>query len=314
MIMPVMSDDLHAPMRLDSSWDQRMLAASNAEVCAKCGASIAAGDPVWIDTYRYYLKAATCAECARRPWDEPELVGRCDGGCGHEVHVRERLDRLRLFCCRRCEIRFYTLQRKNERARRRRRHCAVCGGMFEPRRAGARTCGSACRQKAYRVRKRTADAGEGADPVAPTLAQETFLGWRVPRIADPTTRSPPVDTCPQPATVTAPQPGNSVDTCPQPVSVTATAGNTIDARVKGQKRRDLIAAYVSAYTGQRRSGRTYEKAKAVVKAAEADPERFGEIAEAMGRIGGVDRAWRNLQKAQYQMIRAMIFESRSDGG
>jgi hypothetical protein len=94
MIMPVMSDDLHAPMRLDSSWDQRMLAASNAEVCAKCGASIAAGDPVWIDTYRYYLKAATCAECARRPWDEPELVGRCDGGCGHEVHVRERLDRL----------------------------------------------------------------------------------------------------------------------------------------------------------------------------------------------------------------------------
>jgi hypothetical protein len=164
------------------------------------------------------------------------------------------------------------------------------------------------------VRKRTAEAGEGADHVAPTLAQETFLGWRVPRIADPTTRSPPVDTCPQPATVTAPQPGNSVDTCPQPVSVTATAGNTIDARVKGQKRRDLIAAYVSAYTGQRRSGRTYEKAKAVVKAAEADPERFGEIAEAMGRIGGVDRAWRNLQKAQYQMIRAMIFESRSDGG
>ena len=123
-----------------------------------------------------------------------------------------------------------------------------------------------------------------------------------------------MDTCPQPATVTAPQPGKSQDTCPQPVSVTATAGNTIDARVKGQKRRDLIAAYVSAYTGQRRSGRTYEKAKAVVKAAEADPERFGEIAEAMGRIGGVDRAWRNLQKAQYQMIRAMIFESRSDGG
>jgi hypothetical protein len=290
--MSVMSDDFHDLMAsCDSTWDQRMLAAWNAEVCAKCGASIAAGDPVWIDTYRYYLKAATCAECARRPWDEPELVGRCDGGCGHEVHVRERLDRLHLFCSRRCEIRFYTLQRKNERARQRRRHCAVCGTIFEPKRAGARTCSSACRQRAYRERKRTAD-----DPTR-SRVQET-----------------PADTCPQPATVTAPQPGKSVDTCPQRISVTATVGKTTDARVKGQKRRDLIAAYVSAYTGQRRSGRTYEKAKAVVEAAEADPERFGEIAEEMGRVGGVDRAWRKLQKAQYQMIRAMIFESRSDGG
>ena len=95
IIMSVMSDDFHDLMAsCDSTWDQRMLAAWNAEVCGKCGASIAAGDPVWINTYRYYLKAATCAECARRPWDEPELVGWCDGGCGHEVHVRERLDRL----------------------------------------------------------------------------------------------------------------------------------------------------------------------------------------------------------------------------
>jgi hypothetical protein len=99
-----------------------------------------------------------------------------------------------------------------------------------------------------------------------------------------------------------------VDTCPQPVSVTATAGNTTDARVKGQKRRDLIAAYVSAYTGQRRSGRTYEKAKAVVKAAEADPERFGEIAKKMDGPGSVDRAWRKLQKAQYEKLKELIFE------
>jgi hypothetical protein len=84
--MSVMSDDFHDLMAsCDSTWDQRMLAAWNAEVCGKCGASIAAGDPVWINTYRYYLKAATCAECTRRPWDEPELVGRCDGGCGREV-------------------------------------------------------------------------------------------------------------------------------------------------------------------------------------------------------------------------------------
>jgi hypothetical protein len=31
----------------------------------------------------------------------------------------------------------------------------------------------------------------------------------------------------------------------------------------------MIAAYVSAYTGKRRSGRTHEKAEAVVKAASA---------------------------------------------
>jgi hypothetical protein len=44
------------------------------------------------------------------------------------------------------------------------------------------------------------------------------------------------------------------------------------------------------------SGRTYEKAKAVVEAAEADPEMFGDLAEVMDRTGKVDGAFREMEK------------------
>jgi predicted nucleic acid-binding Zn ribbon protein len=40
------------------------------------------------------------------------------------------------------------------------RQCTVCGRTFEPRQSNAVTCSSACRQKAYRQRKRTIAAGQ----------------------------------------------------------------------------------------------------------------------------------------------------------
>jgi len=46
------------------------------------------------------------------------------------------------------------------------------------------------------------------------------------------------------------------------------------------------------------SGRTYEKAKAVVDAAEAEPERFGSLVEEMDRLGKVTGAHRKLLKAR----------------
>jgi N6-adenosine-specific RNA methylase IME4 len=46
------------------------------------------------------------------------------------------------------------------------------------------------------------------------------------------------------------------------------------------------------------SGRTYEKAKVVVKAAEAEPERFGHLIEELDRYRGVDRAYRALRIGQ----------------
>lgn len=54
------------------------------------------------------------------------------------------------------------------------------------------------------------------------------------------------------------------------------------------KTRDKVAKAVGF------SGRTYEKAKAVVKAAEAEPEKFGPLAKTMDQTGNVDKAFRKL--------------------
>lgn len=55
------------------------------------------------------------------------------------------------------------------------------------------------------------------------------------------------------------------------------------------KTRDKVARYCGM------SGRTMEKAKAVVEAAEADPERFGKLAQDMDRTGRVDGVFRRLK-------------------
>jgi len=50
---------------------------------------------------------------------------------------------------------------------------------------------------------------------------------------------------------------------------------------------------IGAFAGV--SGRTVEKIKAVVEAAEAEPERFGTIVQYMDETGSVDRAFKQLQ-------------------
>jgi ParB/RepB/Spo0J family partition protein len=48
------------------------------------------------------------------------------------------------------------------------------------------------------------------------------------------------------------------------------------------------------------SGRTFEKAKAVVEAAEAEPERFGHLMETLDRPHGVSKAYHGLRRARDQ--------------
>jgi ParB-like chromosome segregation protein Spo0J len=57
----------------------------------------------------------------------------------------------------------------------------------------------------------------------------------------------------------------------------------------GEETRDRIGAYVG------KSGRTIEKIKAVVEAAEAEPEKFGKLKEDMDRTGRVDGPHKRLQ-------------------
>src|SRR5262249_50063798 len=56
------------------------------------------------------------------------------------------------------------------------------------------------------------------------------------------------------------------------------------------KTRDKVAEAVGM------SGRTYEKAKQVVEAAEADPETVGDLAEKMDKNGSVDAAHQEMKR------------------
>ena len=53
------------------------------------------------------------------------------------------------------------------------------------------------------------------------------------------------------------------------------------------------------------SGRTYEKARAVVEAAEREPEQFGDLAEEMDRTGKVHRTFRKLKEKQREKTHPM---------
>jgi N6-adenosine-specific RNA methylase IME4 len=59
--------------------------------------------------------------------------------------------------------------------------------------------------------------------------------------------------------------------------------------VDGGKTRDKVAVFAGV------SGRTLEKIKAVVEAAEAEPEKFGKLKEDMDRAGRVDGPYKRLQ-------------------
>jgi ParB-like chromosome segregation protein Spo0J len=64
------------------------------------------------------------------------------------------------------------------------------------------------------------------------------------------------------------------------------------------KTRDVAAAAAGT------SGRTYQKAKAVVEAAQADPDRFAPLAEQMDNTGKVERAYKALRQVQKAEERA----------
>jgi ParB/RepB/Spo0J family partition protein len=67
-----------------------------------------------------------------------------------------------------------------------------------------------------------------------------------------------------------------------------TASGKLPEAVKGQAR-DKVAAAVGM------SGRTYEKAKEVVAAAEAGPDAYGDLRERMDRTRNVDHAYKKLR-------------------
>jgi hypothetical protein len=64
--------------------------------------------------------------------------------------------------------------------------------------------------------------------------------------------------------------------------------------VNGGKTRDKIAAFTGV------SGRTLDKIKAVVEAAEKEPERFGRLLEKMDATGKIEKSYAELRRVQVE--------------
>ena len=92
-------------------------------------------------------------------------LGPC-GGCGRHVWLRASRAGIRhgfyqsrrryAYCSERCKQAVYAAEGKAKRTRRRaarKSQCVACGKEFSLGRSDARTCSSACRQRAYRQRK-----------------------------------------------------------------------------------------------------------------------------------------------------------------
>jgi hypothetical protein len=135
----------------------------DASCCTHCGRSISPSEPVWIANHDC---GAHCAECERRSvyknsrWLERECV-TCRRKFFRWVSSHE--ESKYPCCCRRCYA-SATVKRQAARQKAARTAdraplaCAVCSTVFTPDRKGAVTCSPACRQKAFRLRKK-ADAG-----------------------------------------------------------------------------------------------------------------------------------------------------------
>ena len=76
-------------------------------------------------------------------------------------------------------------------------------------------------------------------------------------------------------------------------------GGNFPPPIERAKTRDVVAQAVGGV-----SGRTYEKIKAVVEAAKAEPEKFAPVVAEMDRTGKVDRAFKVVKQVKQAEARA----------
>ncbi len=151
----------------------------SAELCGQCGRGLEDGEAVYIAPKVYtglatlvrlphFERAPVCGDCA--PVNIAERTGtRGDGvyrvyvdepcnACGRPVVFRPTYGlyrrRRHVFCCTRCQWSHYNAARNERAAREREKVCEGCGEAFTATRRDAKTCSAACKQKAYRLRKK----------------------------------------------------------------------------------------------------------------------------------------------------------------
>jgi hypothetical protein len=154
-------------------------AVENGEVCGRCFGRLEPGEPVlltrfarwWSERSRAYRESfgPLCGECTRLSrlkhkygdvwWDEDLLsyyLKRPCETCERPVYKsRDNVRRQYVVCCESCRSACYNRVRRERRAARfRSKVCEVCGKPFTATRSDTKTCTAACKQKAYRQRKK----------------------------------------------------------------------------------------------------------------------------------------------------------------
>jgi hypothetical protein len=147
--------------------------------CGCCGREFASREPAYFGAEVYvsmmpldwnkvskpricepqYERTVLCESCAPE-WLSPErddVVTQLCANCERPMVSRLALSEMRrTLCSDPCRCAYQNQVRKEKRAEGRRKVCEVCGEEFSATRQDQKTCSKACKQKAYRQRKKEA--------------------------------------------------------------------------------------------------------------------------------------------------------------
>lgn len=130
------------------------------KTCDKCGRTLTATERAWIYSGAVfvgpfamrYRKQRVCGDCVPkwRRFGPPQPCEHCKRPVLYQQSYRRRWH---AFCCDCCQWLYYDRLARERRAQKRQgMTCTECGTEFVPKRADAKYCSGACRQKAYRRR------------------------------------------------------------------------------------------------------------------------------------------------------------------
>jgi len=148
-------------------------ARESARLCGCCGRQLPAREPAYFGAKVYiglkpllrkrqiweprYTQTVLCGSCAPE-WLSPErddVVTQLCAQCERPMVSRRELSALEnTFCSNACKKVYKDQLRKEQRAEARKKVCGVCGKKFAATRRDASTCSKACKQQAYRERKK----------------------------------------------------------------------------------------------------------------------------------------------------------------
>jgi hypothetical protein len=177
----------------DREAKRRIEAAKKGGVCAKCGKALKDGETAYVGCQVYagmggglmgrpgqcFRKASVCEGCAPEGMTNPKAYSEYTiGDRTIRIPASQRVDERPcstcerpvvfvmtrrdyqgrpVYCSYRCEYTYHNRQRSQRDEHLRQKVCEVCSKEFTATRAHTKTCSAACKQKAYRARKKVAD-------------------------------------------------------------------------------------------------------------------------------------------------------------